>query len=125
MRELLVKNFVSKDKRRTELFLCEHYENNGIVQEIEKKTVYRLKEILEFTDIFDLELFLERKKADIALRQKFVIRHQSKKTGTEKFIYKVVGDQYIVLSDKVVIFKMSQYVKKIIIHKDKAMNIIS
>ena len=123
MRELLLKNFVSKDKRRSELFLCEHYERNGTIQEIEKKTVYRLKDILEFTDIFDLELFLERRKEKITERQKFVIRYQSKRTGTEKLLYKVVGDQYIVLNDKVIIFHVAQYVKKIITYKNKALNI--
>ena len=125
MRELLLKNFVSKDKRRTELFLCEHYENNGIIQEIEKKTIYRLKEVLEFTDFFDLELFLERNKEKITERQKFVIRRRSEREGIEKYLYKVIGDQYIVLNDKVVIFHVAQYVKKIVAYKNKAENIAS
>ncbi len=119
MRELLVKNRISKDKKRGELFLSEHYEKEDVIQEIEKKTVYKVKEILEFTSISDLELFLNQKNKDGVPTQRFIIRNRDAKTGTLKVTYKITGEQCVVLNEKVVIVKVSQYVKKTIISKKK------
>lgn len=120
MRELFLKNLLSKDKKRRELFFCEHTEQGDCVQDVEKKTVYRIKEILEFTDLFDLELFLERKKEDITSHQTFIIRHYDSKSGCEKFIHKVAGNKYVVFKDKVIILYISKCVKKTIIHKKQS-----
>ena len=114
MRELLLKNFVSKDKKRTELFLSERFEQGGIVQEIEKKTAYRIKEILEFTDVLDLDLYLEQKKEQAPSVQRFIIRNRSARGGIDKSIYKIVANQYIVVKDKIIAISTSQYVKKTI-----------
>ena len=46
MRQLLLRNFISKDKRQSGVLLCEHFEREGTIQEVEKKTVYKVKEIL-------------------------------------------------------------------------------
>jgi len=64
MREMVLKNLISDDKRRRELFVSEHSEGKDIVQEIEKKSVYVIKEILEVTQNFDKELFLHQKKTE-------------------------------------------------------------
>lgn len=125
MRELFLKNLISKDKKRSELFFSEHFEKEGLIQDIQKKTVYRIKEILEFTDLFDLELFLERKKEDVAFHQTFVIRHYNSKTGCEKFIHKVLGNKYVVFKDRVIVLNISQCVKKTFINKKQSTPSIS
>ncbi|HOW35227.1 MAG TPA: hypothetical protein PL155_02270 [Candidatus Omnitrophota bacterium] len=117
MHELLFRNSVSKDKKRTELFSSELMENTGAVQELEKKTVYAVKEILEFTDPFDLELFLNQKKKEGAPPQTFIIRNRNTRQRKDKVLYKVVGSQYVVLGDKVFVLQSSQYVKKTIAYK--------
>ena len=119
MRELLFKNLVSKDKKRTELLLSEHFEGEGLVQDIEKRTVYRVKEILEFTDTSDLELFLSQKNKDNSPPRRFIIKSRTTRTATNKFIYKIVGEQFVVLNDKVFRLEVSQCLKKVIIHKNK------
>ena len=114
MRELLFKNFVSKDRRKTELFLSEHFANNGFAQDLEKRITYRIKEVLEFTDIFDLELFLKQKSAQDTPSHTFIVRNQNSQRGTAKIIYKILGEQYLVVGDRIVIVKVSQHVKKTI-----------
>jgi len=125
MRELLIKNSISKDKKRTELFLSERFEKGEIIQEIEKRTVYKVKEILEFADVFDLELFLNRKKNEDSFLQRFIVRHRATRAGREQFIYKIVGEQYVIAKDKVFILKVSQYVKKTILLKDNSEKFIA
>ena len=112
MRELLFKNYVSKDRKRTELFLSEHFEQDGIAQDMEKKISYRIKDILEFTHVCDLELFLEQKSKEEDCFQTFIISNYNNDAGTAKFIYKIVGEQYLVLGDKILVLKVSQYIKK-------------
>ena len=117
MRELLVKNRVSQDKRQRELFLAEHYEKGGVIQEVEKKTVYKVREILEFTHICDLETFLNQEGKRGSPFKRFIIKNHSTKTGTLKIIYKIIGEQYVILKDKILVVSVSQYVKKILIHR--------
>ena len=117
MRELLLKNLVSKDKRCAELFLSEHFERGGLIHEIEKKTIYKVKAILEFTGVLDLELFVDQKTKENAPTQRFIIRKRDTRAGCDKLFYKVTGEQFIVLNDKVMVLKLSQYVKKTIINK--------
>ena len=112
MRELLLKNFVSKDKRQKELFLSEHFESEGIAQDFEKKITYTVVDILEFTDTLDLELFLEQKKKE-DLIQTYVVKARNTRAGINKFIYKIVGEQYVVFADKVFVLKISQYIKRV------------
>lgn len=119
MREILIKNQLSRDKKRTELFLNEHFEKEGVIQEIEKKTVYRIKSVLEFTNVADLDLFLEQKKRENTVPSRFLIRSRDKRTATTRFLYKIVGEQFVLLKDKVVVMKVSQYVKKTITHKNE------
>ena len=95
----------------------EHYEKEGVIQEIEKKTVYRIKSVLDFTNIADLDLFLEQKKRENAAPSRFLIRSRDKQTGTTRFFYKIVGEQFVLLKDKVIVMKVSQYVKKIVTRK--------
>ena len=120
MREILVRNLVSNDKRRKELFLSECFENEGKLHEIEKRTVYKVKAILDFTSEFDLHLFIDQKLKEESNTQRFIIRKHDKRSGRDGLFYKVTGEQFVMLKDKVLILKVSQYVKKTIIHKDKA-----
>lgn len=117
MRELLVKNHLSKDKRRKELFLSEHYEKEGVIQEIEKRTVYRIRAILEFTTVTDLELFLSQKSKEDFASQRFIIRSRNTKTGVHKFIYKTVGNQYVLSDNKAIILYVTQFLKRTIVRK--------
>jgi len=122
MRELLFKNCVSKDRRKTELFLSEHLEKDGIAQDLEKKISYAIKDILEFTDICDLEVFLQQKAEDDHAVQTFIISNYNTKTGMARFIYKIVGEQYLVLGDKILVLKVSQYIKKTMLDITKECN---
>lgn len=122
MRELLLKNLISRDKKRSELFLSEHFEKDGIVQDFEKRTVYRVLEILEFTDTVDLELYLTQKKKEDSDVQTFIIKSKNRRDGISRFIYKVVGHQYVVLADKIYVMKVSQYIKRTASLKKPLMN---
>ncbi len=111
MHELLLKNKTSNDKRRSELFLSEHFEKDHVIQDVEKRIVYAIKEVLEFTDPVDLVAFLEQKKKQDKTPQVFLIRSHNTKEGINKYIYKVVGEQVVVLDDKIFILKVSHYLK--------------
>ncbi|MFA5059233.1 MAG: hypothetical protein WC676_01215 [Candidatus Omnitrophota bacterium] len=117
MRELLFKNLVSKDRKRTELFLSEHLEKDGLAQHVEKRTVYKIKEILEFTQPADLQLFIDQRKKDAHQPQTYIIRTIDKKQATEKYICNMVGLQYAVLGDKIYVLEVSQGIKKIMTYQ--------
>ncbi len=119
MRQLLLKNLVSKNKKRTELLLSEYHEAEGVTQYIEKRTVYSVKHIFEFTHISDIELFLEQKKKENIGSQTFIVRKYDSHRGGSKFIHKTQGLQYVILKDKVFILEMSQCIKKIVMNSDK------
>ena len=120
MREVLVRNLASQDKRRKELFLSEHFENEGKLYEIEKRTIYKVRAVLDFTSEFDLQLFIDQKLKEESNTQRFIIKKRDKRSGRDGLFYKVTGEQFVMLKDKVLVLKISQYVKKTIIHKDKA-----
>jgi hypothetical protein len=113
MREMVLKNLISEDKRRREIFLSERTERKNVVQALEKKTVCEIKEILEITQDFDLELFLQQKKAEGCSKptQTFIIRIYDTKEEKDKFIYKVIGDQYLVVEDKIFLLHVVKYFK--------------
>lgn len=108
-----MKNLISEDKRRRELFICEHSERDNIIQDIEKKTVYAVKEVFDVTSEFDLELFLRQKKTEGLFKpaKTFIVKIQDTKEGRTKFIYKVLGEQYIVVEDRVFLLGVTQYLK--------------
>ena len=114
MRELLLRNLTSRDKRRTELFFSEHFEKAGLVQDFEKKTVFSIKEILEFTDHIDLTVYLEQKSKEESTNQTYLIKSHDTEEDIHKYIHKVVGEQFVVLDDKVFIVKVSQYTKRMV-----------
>ncbi len=113
MREMVLKNMISEDKRRRELFCAEHSQRNNCTQDIEKKSIYAIKEILEITQDFDLELFLKQKKEKGLFKptKTFIVKIQNTKEAKVKFIYKAFGDQYIVSGDKIFILNVAQYFK--------------
>ena len=126
MRELLLKNYISPDKKRSELLLTEYFETEHSVLNFEKKTVYKVKETLEFTDIFDLELFLSQKKKEEIPPQTYIVKSRDKRKGRIKVLYKTVGIQHAVLGDKVFVVEVSQFVRKIVEHKkEKLFNTIA
>ena len=115
MRQLLFKNFISKDKRKAELFLSEHFEQNGIIKEIEQKTVYRIKEILQFPHKTDLDLYLKRCPLFKSSVQRFIVRKRTPRQGTENYFYKTIANQHLVIQDKVVILSTIRYIKRTLI----------
>ncbi|GEM_PF-1855675 len=112
MHELLFKNRISPDKKQRELFLSEHFEKPNYSQDIEKKTIYKVKQVLEFSDPKDAELFLNKESAHNPHVERFIVKSRSKKDATDKFIYKIIGNQYVLLKDKIIVLKIVQYVKK-------------
>ncbi len=116
MRKLLFKNTKSLNKKRSELFFAEHVQRGTITQDIEKRTVYRIKEILEFTDSLDLALFLDAKKDDTK-PQTFIINSLNTKKLVKTYTYKVIGEQLVVINDKVIILKVTYCYKRTIIDR--------
>lgn len=114
MRELLLKNVASGDKKRTELFMSERFEEAGFLQEFEKKTAYVIKDVLEFTDVFDLELFLSQKKKEASYQETFLVKTRNNRFGQSTLLYKTVGNQYVVLGDKIFVIHVVQSLKKTI-----------
>lgn len=110
MKELLVRNFASPNKRKREFLTSEYRHQNGINQRIEKKTIYKVKEILQFTDCFDLELFLKRKKQEI-LPQTFIVRSCKKEEGQIKIVRKTISEVYAILDDRIFVIQVSYRAK--------------
>ncbi len=95
-----------------ELLLTEYFETENSILHFEKKTIYVVKDILEFTDIFDLELYLSQKKKEAVPPETYIVKSRDQRKGRIKTIYKTVGNQHVVLGDKVFILKVSQLVRK-------------
>ncbi len=122
MREMVLKNLISDDKRRREIFVSERTERQNFIQALEKKSVYVVKEVLDVTQNFDLELFLLQKKSEGCFKpaKTFIIKIHDTHEGKDKFIYKVIGDQYLVLNDKIFLLGVVQYLKLEVIRNDLA-----
>lgn len=118
MREILLKNLITDDKRRHEIFVSERSEGKDIVQELEKKSVYVIKQVLEITPDFDGGLFLSQKRREGLFKpaKTFIIKIHDTKEMKDKFIYKVLGDQYVVLEDKIFLLGVTQYLKIETVH---------
>ena len=112
MRELLMKNQLSCNKRCHNIFFLEHFEKDGFIQDFERKTVCIIKDILEYTDTSDLKLFLSRRKQADPARQIYIVKSSDSLKGSCRLIYKMTGTHYVILRDKIYVFKVIQYVKK-------------
>jgi len=121
MRELVLKNLRSNDKRRKEIFLSESCERKGCLQKLEKRSVYFVKDVMQITDNFDLELYLDQKRNEGMLhpKQTEVIKTHNSKEAKDKFTYKVWGDLYAVLDNKVYLVGLTQYLKLEFIGQNK------
>ncbi len=122
MREMVMKNLISEDKLRRELFVSERTEGKNLVQDLEKKSTYVIKEILDVTQDCDLQLFLQQKKTQGLFKpaKTFIVRIQDSKEGKVKFVYKVLGDQYIVVKDRIFLLGVTQYLKIEMEHTGKS-----
>jgi len=98
--------------------MSEHFEAQGIVQDFEKRIIYSVQQVFQYTDKKELEVFLNQKVQKDSPPQTFVIKTRDSKGKKETSIHKVTGLQYIVLKDKVVILKAIQLVKKTILIKE-------
>ncbi|MFC1704064.1 hypothetical protein ACFL1E_04710 [Candidatus Omnitrophota bacterium] len=113
MREMVLQNLVSANKRRRELFISESLQEPGLTQTLEKRTIYIVKEVLEITSDFDLQLFLDQRKKEGRLKPKqtFLTRVSSNKDNDEKIMFKVYGDSYAIVDDKIFIIRLIQHLK--------------
>ena len=125
MRELLFKNCISADKKRTELLLTEHLERKRFTLDIEKKTIHAIKSVLAFTHPGDLHNFLKEFKEDHFAPQIFMIKKFNSDKREKKILCKIVGDQVVVLRNFIIILKTTQYVKKIISDNSKKATLLA
>ncbi|MFC1593931.1 hypothetical protein ACFL38_01225 [Candidatus Omnitrophota bacterium] len=110
MREIVLKNLVSANKRKREVCISESMDESGMTQKMEKRTIYVVKEVLEITSDFDLQLFLlqRTKEGKLKPKQTFVTRVSSQDQAEEKFYYKVYGDTYTIVDDKIFLITLIQ-----------------
>ncbi len=122
MRELLFKNSLSCDKKRSELFQTEYFETENSILNFEKKTTYMVKDILEFTDIFDLELYLAQKKKKEIPPQTFIVKNCDKRKARIKIIYKTLSHQHVVLGQRIFVLKVVQFIRKTVSFKKQLLS---
>ena len=122
MRELLFKNNISSDRKRSELLQTEYFETDNSVLNFEKKTTYMVKDILEFTDIFDLELYLSQKKKEALTPQTFIVKNRDKRKGRIKIIYKTLSRQHVVVGQKIFVLKVVQMIRKTVSYKKQLLS---
>ena len=114
MRKLLFKNRISPNKKRKELFMSEHLEDNGVSQDFEKRIIYAVQQVFEYKDKKDLEDFINTKVSKDLEPETFIVKERCTKDKTERVIHKVTGLQYVVLKEKVVVLKILQVIKRTI-----------
>ncbi|MFH1360482.1 MAG: hypothetical protein ABIJ41_05530 [Candidatus Omnitrophota bacterium] len=117
MRELLFRNITSLERKRSELLLSEHFEESCSIQDVEKRMVYCVKETLEFTDPVDLVVYIEQKKKEEEHPHTYLVKTHDTQEGIHKFIYKIVGEQFVVVDDKVFVLKVVQSLKRTVREK--------
>lgn len=110
MRELVLKNLMSQDYKKKEVFLSESYEKEGYLQRLEKQSVYIVEDIKKITGDFDLASYLDQKKHQGLLQPKhtYIVKIHDSKKGEDKFTYKICGDLYAIVDDKVYIIRLRQ-----------------
>lgn len=113
MRELLFKNLISANRKRKELFMLEHFEEEGVVRELEKRFVYTIKDIFKYRRKKELEAYLNERVEKDSVPQTYIVRSYDSREAREKIIYKITEIQYIVFKDKVVVLQLTQNIKKI------------
>lgn len=113
MKELLLRNLISDDRRKKEILLSESCERKGCLQRLEKKSVYIVRDIMRMSDNFDLKSYLDQKKNEglLSPKQTYIIKSYDTKKSQDKFTYKVWGDLYAILDDKVYLVRLMQYLK--------------
>ena len=113
MRELVLKNLISPNKKRRAIFLSESYEKEGCLQKLEKRSVCVIKDIVQITDNFDIEAYLDRKKKDGKFnpQQTYIVKTHDSKKLRDKFIYKIQKDLYTVLDNKLYVARIVQNLK--------------
>ena len=118
MREMVLKNLVSDDKKRREIFISESLNEQGAIQKLEKRTIYIIKEVLKVTPDFNLQLILNQRQNEGKMqpKQTYFTRISNSNKSEEKFIYKVYGDSYAMIDDKLFIIRLVQYLKIEFIH---------
>ncbi len=117
MRELIVKNLTSEDHTHSELLLSEHMEHKGLIRDIEKRTVYTVKYILRFKSERALKHFIQKAQKKIHPPQVYVVKRSSSAAGLKKVLYKITGEQILIVGQCVLLVKLSQNVKKITFRK--------
>lgn len=110
MRELVLKNLMSQDHKKKEVFLAESYEKEGYLQRLEKQSVYIVEDFKKITENFDLAAYLDQKKHQGLLQPKhtYIVKMHDSKRGEDKFIYKTCGDLYAIVDDKVYVIRLKQ-----------------
>ena len=113
MRELLLKNRISSDRKRKDILLLESYERGGCLQRLEKRLTYAVKDIVRINDDFDLEAYLDqkRKEGQLEPRHTHIIKSRNSKASKDEFTYKVSGDIYTVSGDKLYLINLNQCLK--------------
>jgi hypothetical protein len=88
MRELLLKNLTSLEKKRKILCWAEVSRNNGILTKVNRRFIYVVREHPKMDQLSEQPEFFIFKKHDTKLK-------------TEKFILRIKGNFYVTCEDKI------------------------
>ncbi|MDP8266513.1 MAG: hypothetical protein P9M07_06160 [Candidatus Aceula meridiana] len=114
MREMTIQNLTSKDKTRNEVLFCEAFEREGIRRALERRNTCKIINVLEFEDQAHAEDFLSRESKKCPPPETRIVHLFNSDLAKDEVIYKISGNQYVVLGNRLFALKVSHSLKKIV-----------
>ncbi len=98
MRELLYKNFSSRDHKKRDVFVSETVTKNGIRACSERRCLYFIQDKIEINNATDLKKLMAIKKKNQDNHKHFhILKEHDTKAGEDKLICKLMGTFYAVV----------------------------
>ncbi len=113
MREIVAKNITSKDRLKKDVSIFEILQKDGIVAKLKKRFLYFVMDVVEVKDPLGIDSLLEERQlaSNTQPPHRSILRLHDTKEGKDVFLYKAMGDLYVVLNNKVFFIRLLHYTR--------------
>lgn len=113
MREIVARNITSRDRKKKDVLIFETFQEDGLVAKLQKRFLYFVQEVIEVEDPSEIDLLLEERTGSTKAQppHRNIFRFHNAKEGKDIFLYKTIGDLYIVIGNKVFFIKLLHYTR--------------
>ncbi len=110
MREIIFKNFTTRNNHRRDLWMHEITDENGLHAEIQKRCVYLVRNRIQLPDAHAVDRWIREHTDDprCRLRNLTVTRRENSKDGTKEFFFKAIGSFFAVMGEEIFLIRFIQ-----------------